>query len=153
MSAMKNFNASLNALLQQTVNETLDKLLKLVQEGEDNDDEIDLAEMIASLKESVKKQFPTTGGKVKKVKDANAPKGASTAYLLYSNAVRDKVRKANPDLKLGEVAKVIGKQWAELTDAEKKPYNEQAEKDKIRYKKEMDAYKAKKGGDKSSDEE
>ena len=39
----------------------------------------------------------------------------------------------------------LGKMWNELTEEEKKPYEEKSEADKERYKKEMEEYKAKQG--------
>ena len=38
-------------------------------------------------------------------KDPNAPKRPMSAYLIYSNEVRERVRKANPDKKIGEVSR------------------------------------------------
>ena len=54
----------------------------------------------------------------RKPKDPNAPKKAVSAYLLYSNSVRDAVRAANPTMKVTEIAKLIGAQWKALSEEE-----------------------------------
>ena len=43
-------------------------------------------------------------------------------------------------MKITEVASLIGSKWRDLDDDEKKPYEEQAAKDRKRYEKEMEAY-------------
>jgi len=42
-----------------------------------------------------------------------------------------------------EIAKKIGEKWGKMTPEEKKPYEEKAAADKVRYEKEMEKYKAK----------
>jgi hypothetical protein len=81
-------------------------------------------------------------------KDKDAPKRALTAYLFYSNAVRDQVKAANPGIQFGEVAQKISGQWKSITASEKSKYDKLAEKDKERYEKEKAAYE--KAGGKSS---
>merc|ERR1711962_1839739 len=76
----------------------------------------------------------------KKKKDPNAPKRPTSAYFFYAGDVRPGIREENPGMKITEVASLTGAQWRELGDAEKKPYEEQAAKDKKRYEKEMEAY-------------
>ena len=76
----------------------------------------------------------------KRKKDPNAPKRAQTAFLLFSNKQRSKVQEANPDAKFGDIAKLIGKAFKELTDEERKEYDDVAQADKERYKKEMEDY-------------
>ncbi len=92
---------------------------------------------------------PTTKGsagtKRKSKKDPNAPKKNMTAFLFFSNDKRAEVtaelKAANPDLKgVAEVGKRLGELWKELSDADKEPYNKQAEADKARYLKEMESY-------------
>merc|ERR1712136_361636 len=78
----------------------------------------------------------------KKKKDPNALKRPTSAYFFYAGDVRPGIREENPDMKITEVAKLIGAQWQELDDDEKKPYEEKAAKDKKRYEKEKKAYLA-----------
>jgi hypothetical protein len=53
--------------------------------------------------------------KEKKAKDPDAPKRPASAYILFSNAKRAEVVKANPAAKLPEVAKILGGMWKALT--------------------------------------
>jgi len=76
----------------------------------------------------------------KKKKDPNAPKRPTSAYFFYAGDVRPGIREENPDMKITEVMSMIGAQWRELDEDEKKPYHEQAAKDRKRYEKEMKAY-------------
>lgn len=43
--------------------------------------------------------------------DKNAPKRASSAFILFSNDERPKVKAENPNIAFGEVAKVISERW------------------------------------------
>jgi hypothetical protein len=69
-------------------------------------------------------------------KDANAPKQARTNYLLYSNSVRDQVRKENPELSLGDLSKKIGDMWKNADKKTKAKFTKLAQKDKERVEKE-----------------
>jgi len=88
--------------------------------------------------------------KVKRKKDPNAPKRGLSAYMFFANDNRDKVREENPGIKFGEVGKILGEKWKELTDKEKKPYEAKAATDKERYETEKARYQA---GDDDEDEE
>ena len=46
----------------------------------------------------------------------------------------------NPDFKVGEMAKVMGKDWSDMTVEQRKPYEDKAEKDRARYEKEKKDY-------------
>lgn len=76
----------------------------------------------------------------KKVKDKNAPKPALSAYFLFGNSERDKVREAHPEMSMPEIAKQLGKEWASLSAEEKQPYQERADDDRQRYEREKIAY-------------
>ncbi len=85
----------------------------------------------------------TSGGKErkrKKKKDPNAPKGALSAFMLYSIDERVRLKEKTPNLEFGEYGKTIGASWKELSAEEKSTWNAKAEEDKQRYKKEKLAY-------------
>jgi len=75
-------------------------------------------------------------------KDPNKPKRALSAFFYYANDERSAVRAVNPDFSVGEVAKELGRQWGELTDAEKLKYEKSAEEDRARYDREMTIYRS-----------
>jgi len=63
------------------------------------------------------------------IKESEAPKKPLTAYLLFAQEEREK----NKDAKLK--VQDLGKKWKELSDAEKKPYNDSYKKAKEKYEK------------------
>lgn len=73
-------------------------------------------------------------------KDPNAPKRGMTSFIYFSQEKRAEVNATNPGLPIGEVAKILGAKWKELTDSDKSPYEEMAARDKARYQKEMETY-------------
>jgi len=82
------------------------------------------------------------GKKRKRVKDPNAPKRALSAFFWFCNDERARVKETIPDSTVGEVAKELGRRWNECTDEQKSKYEALAAKDKARYEKENNAYKA-----------
>lgn len=84
----------------------------------------------------------TKGGKRKK--DPNAPKRALSAFFFYCNEERPNVKAAHPEWGIGDISKTLGKKWAEISDKSK--YESMAEKDKVRYAKELERYKSGGGG-------
>lgn len=81
--------------------------------------------------------------KSKKEKDSNAPKRPQTAFMLWLNESREKIKKDNPGISVTEIAKKGGEMWKELKDKSK--WEEKASKDKEAYVEAMKEYKAKGG--------
>jgi hypothetical protein len=48
------------------------------------------------------------------------------AYTVFSSKFRSKVKNDNPDKKFGQISKIIGKQWNNLSKEEKNKYREEA---------------------------
>ena len=61
------------------------------------------------------------------------PKRPRTAFILFGSSVRDKIRKANPDMAMTDVTKEISNQWKSLSEAKKKPFQAAYEKEKEEY--------------------
>jgi len=91
-------------------------------------------------KETTKRKTKDT--KVKRKKDPNAPKRGLSAYMFFANDQREKVREDNPGIKFGDVGKILGEKWKELTDKDKTPYEAKAKADKERYESEKARYNA-----------
>jgi hypothetical protein len=53
-------------------------------------------------------------------------KGPAGPYIMYSNSVRAEVTKANPGVKVTEVATLIGAKWKALGEAEKAKWTQKA---------------------------
>ena len=88
-------------------------------------------------------------------KDADAPKRATTAFMVWMNSEGRAAAKAeNPDLKVTEVGKRCGELWKAMDADAKAPWEEKAKADKVRYEAEMKEYKAKgKAAKEESDDE
>ncbi|KAJ3064077.1 hypothetical protein BCR33DRAFT_761755 [Rhizoclosmatium globosum] len=80
--------------------------------------------------------------KTKAKKDPNAPKKALSAYLLFANDNRARVKEENPDATFGTMGKILGAEWKEASEAVKQKYVALQEKDKERYAKAMANYEA-----------
>jgi len=100
-------------------------------------------------KKATKKAAPAktkVATKTKAVKGAkktkkDGPKRPASAYLLFANDNRAKVKKANPDATFADLGRLLGEAWTNATASEKKKFTALAEKDKARYEKEKAAAK------------
>jgi len=45
---------------------------------------------------------------------------------------RERIKQENPEASFGELGRLLGDKWKELDDDKKKPYMEQAARDKVR---------------------
>ncbi|KAL8595507.1 hypothetical protein ACOMHN_000716 [Nucella lapillus] len=97
----------------------------------------------AELNEPMKRKGGWTKGKKrskKGLKDINAPKQPLSGYLRFLTQRREKVRRENPHLSFTDISKQLGAEWSGLPQHEKQRYLDDAEKDKERYNREMEAY-------------
>lgn len=84
--------------------------------------------------------------KMKKLKDPNKPKRAKSSYMYFAEASRPAVMKKlkkkskNEKADMATVSKELGALWKKLSAKDKKPFEAQAEKDRERYRDEMEAY-------------
>lgn len=64
----------------------------------------------------------------KKVGKDGAPKAkrAPSAYLLFSQAIREEVKAANPDASFGEIGKLLGARWSELSEEDKQQWKDKS---------------------------
>lgn len=74
-------------------------------------------------------------------KDPNAPKRNMSAYFLYSIDARPTVKEENPDASFGDIARLISTKFKELSEKERKIWDDRAAADKERYNAEMAEYK------------
>ena len=58
--------------------------------------------------------------KPRKKKDKNAPKRALSAFMFFSNDIRDTVKKEMPELQFLEISSEIGRRWKKITDEERR---------------------------------
>ena len=79
---------------------------------------------------------PTTGETKRKYRrhpkpDENAPERPPSAYVIFSNKIREDVKDQN--LSFTSIAKLVGDRWQKLDPAGKEPYEAQANAAKERY--------------------
>ena len=69
----------------------------------------------------------------------------SFAFYSYANtqAKREEIVKENPGTSFGEIGKLIGAAWREMSDKEKEPFVALAAQDKLRADRDKAAAKAK----------
>jgi len=90
---------------------------------------------------------PSTKANQKPAKDPNAPKKPLSAYFLFSQEERLKVKAENPDYSITEVAKELGKRWASLNPDIKNSYEQRYQDARRVYEQELNNYKPKKKKD------
>ncbi|KAK4158453.1 hypothetical protein C8A00DRAFT_39178 [Chaetomidium leptoderma] len=71
--------------------------------------------------------------------DDNAPERPPSAYVLFSNKMREELKGRN--LSFTEIAKLVGENWQNLTAAEKEPFESQAQAIKDKYLSDLTEYK------------
>ena len=76
-----------------------------------------------------------------KQKDPNAPKRPLSAFFIFSQDERPKIKVTNAALSVADVAKVIGEKWRSAPDELKRRYEKSAKEAKERYEIELQAYK------------
>ena len=75
-------------------------------------------------------------------KDKNAPKRPASAYMLWLNSNREKIKAEFPGIKMTDIAKKGGEQWKTVSQEDKAKFEAQALKLKEKYTHEMDAYRS-----------
>lgn len=76
---------------------------------------------------------------VKRLKDKNAPKRPLTGFLLYGNYLRANNEQIKA-LPVTQQATSIAQMWRELDEGVKQKYNQESEKLKVQYRKNMAEY-------------
>merc|ERR1711966_80001 len=84
--------------------------------GEDDLDSLEEEEELAPPPRRKKKK--------KKKKDPNAPKRNMSAFFLYSNANRTRVKQENPEAKFGDLAKIMSVEFKAISAADRAKRNQ-----------------------------
>ncbi|XP_056299150.1 high mobility group protein B2b [Pseudoliparis swirei] len=105
------------------------------------------------------------GKKGRKKKDPNAPKRPPSAFFVFCSEYRPSVKQQTPGLSIGDCAKKLGEMWGKLTQSDKVPHEEKAQKFREKYDRDMVAYRgggttyarnpgsSAQGGDEAEDDE
>lgn len=84
--------------------------------------------------------WPKGKKRKKTLRDANAPRQPLTGYVRFLNERREKVRAEHPNLSFAELTRMLGSEWSHLSQEQKKHYLDEADRDKERYMRELEAY-------------
>ena len=98
--------------------------------------ELDCKDKVEELIE----KFLGTQLKIKKFKDPNEPKKPKTGFQHFCDEFRPKIVKKNPDFKLGDIMKELGKLWGSYTEEQKEKYNEMYNDAKCVYEEQLEQY-------------
>jgi len=87
---------------------------------------------------------PDSPNKRKKRKKGSkvGPKKPLSSYMLYVQKNRPDIVLRHPDAKFTDIGKMLGSQWAKMSEEEKKMYHDMASEEKNRYSQELAAYGA-----------
>ncbi|XP_069485098.1 FACT complex subunit SSRP1 isoform X1 [Ambystoma mexicanum] len=96
------------------------------------------------VKERKPRKKPSEG---KKTKDPNAPKRPMSAYMIWLNASREKIKSDNPGISIIDLSKKGGELWKGMSKEDKEEWDRKAEVAKKDYEKAMKEYKESGGGD------
>lgn len=92
--------------------------------------------------QEVPPEVAETASKKKAKKDPHAPKRNITAYIMFQSSRRPEVKVENPDMKFADVARMLGEEWRNLSEKDKKKWTDKANEDKARYLDEKEKYDA-----------
>ncbi|XP_066089202.1 SWI/SNF-related matrix-associated actin-dependent regulator of chromatin subfamily E member 1-related-like [Saccopteryx bilineata] len=82
------------------------------------------------------------GKKRKPPRDLSIPRAPTTGYAIFLNEQKSQLRAEHPDLPFTEITKMLAAQWAQLSQEKKQRYIYEADEDKQRYLRELQAYQS-----------
>ncbi|KAL0974201.1 hypothetical protein UPYG_G00217030 [Umbra pygmaea] len=112
--------------------------------GDDSEDEG--KKKPAKKTKVVKERKERKPRKEKKQKDANAPKRPMSAYMLWLNSSRERIKSEHPGISITEISKKAGEMWKQIQKDDREEWDRKAEEAKRNYEKAMKEYKESGGG-------
>ena len=85
---------------------------------------------------------PKKNKKNKKNKDPKAPKRALSAWIIFTTEQRPIFKVKNPEKSTTELTTLMSQEWRNMTDGDKKKYEDLSIVDKQRYMKEKEEYES-----------
>ncbi|KAG4305832.1 hypothetical protein PORY_000742 [Pneumocystis oryctolagi] len=74
-------------------------------------------------------------------KDPGAPKRGLSAYMFFAQENRELVKTENPNATFGQIGKLLGERWKNMSPKDKQPYENRAKKDKERFETEKSQWR------------
>uniref|UniRef100_A0A8C9WUL7 FACT complex subunit SSRP1 n=1 Tax=Sander lucioperca TaxID=283035 RepID=A0A8C9WUL7_SANLU len=87
---------------------------------------------------------------IKKQKETGGPKRPMSAYMLWLNSSRERIKSENPGISITEISKKAGEMWRQLGKDEKEEWDTKAGEAKRNYEKAKQEFKESGGGATSS---
>ncbi|XP_036430266.1 FACT complex subunit SSRP1 isoform X1 [Colossoma macropomum] len=112
--------------------------------GDDADSEEEKKKKPSKKAKIVKEKKPRK--KEKKMKDSSAPKRPMSAYMLWLNSSRERIKAENPGISVTEISKKAGEMWKQLSKDKKEEWEGKAEEAKKEYERAMKEYRESGGG-------
>ena len=106
-------------------------------DSEQEETEVKPAKKPSKKSEKKSSKKPSKKSSKQSTKDTNKIKRPLNAYIIYSQEVRNKVKSENPDSKVGDISKIIGAMWKELSPSKKKKFEKLASEAKAKYESEV----------------
>lgn len=88
--------------------------------------------------------------KERRSKDKDAPKRPMSAYMLWLNASRERIKAENPGISITEISKKAGEMWKQLAKDKKEDWEAKASEAKRDYERAMKEYRESGGGSPST---
>ncbi|KAM7389798.1 hypothetical protein PAMP_023754 [Pampus punctatissimus] len=117
-------------------------------EGDESEDE-SAKKKKAKKAKVVKEKKERKPRKEKKQKDTGGPKRPMSAYMLWLNSSRERIKSENPGISITEISKKAGEMWRQLGKDEKEEWETKAGEAKRQYDKAKKEYKESGGGSSS----
>ncbi|XP_062249806.1 FACT complex subunit SSRP1a [Platichthys flesus] len=114
-------------------------------DGDSDDDEGGKKKKVKKEK-VVKEKKERKPRREKKQKDPGAPKRPMSAYMLWLNASRERIKSENPGISITEISKKAGEMWRQIEKEDKEEWEAKAGEAKKQYEKAKNEYKESGGG-------
>ncbi|XP_058505810.1 FACT complex subunit SSRP1a [Solea solea] len=116
------------------------------EEGDESEDESAKKKKAAKKVKVVKEKKERKPRKEKKQKDTGGPKRPMSAYMLWLNSSRERIKSENPGISITEISKKAGEMWRQLGKEDKEEWETKAGEAKRQYEKAKKEYKESGGG-------
>uniref|UniRef100_A0A4W6DGM0 FACT complex subunit SSRP1 n=1 Tax=Lates calcarifer TaxID=8187 RepID=A0A4W6DGM0_LATCA len=120
------------------------------EEGDESEDESAKKKKAKKAKVVKEKKERKPRKEQKKQKDTGGPKRPMSAYMLWLNSSRERIKSENPGISITEISKKAGEMWRQLGKDEKEEWETKAGEAKRQYDKAKKEYKESGGGSASS---
>jgi len=140
LRVLRQFNAFFGLDPEGEREDVVERLAKFLEKPKDTGETFEIPGDKKKRKRSSSSGKSSKSPSKKKKKDPNEPKRPLSAYIFFSNDLREELQKKYPKEAMTDISKRLGAKWKKISAEDKKKYEKEAEKDKARYEKEMKKY-------------